>query len=84
VRASDVRTRTCFIFCAAVNYGPQLLLSSKAIADPGADVVRLIIAVVVGAVIALGGTVLVTNVLSNQADGTPTPASSSLYNYGTR
>ena len=46
--------------------------------------VRLIIAVVVGAVIALGGTVLVTNVLSNQADGTPTPASSSLYNYGTR
>jgi hypothetical protein len=67
-----------------VHYEPQLLLSSKASANPGADVVRLIIAVVVGAVIALGGTVLVTNVLSNQADGTPTPASSSLYNYGTR
>jgi len=47
-------------------------------------VVRLIIAVVVGAVIALGGTVLVTNVLSTQANVTPTPASSSLYNYGTR
>ena len=67
-----------------VNYGPQLLLSSKASANPGADVVRLIIAVAVGAVIALGGTVLVTNVLSGQVDGTPTPASSSLYNYGTR
>lgn len=65
-------------------YAPQLLLSSKPSANPGADVVRLIIAVVVGAVIALGGTVLVTNVLSTQADGTPTPASSSLYNYGTR
>jgi hypothetical protein len=44
----------------------------------------LIIAVVAGAVIALGGTALVTNVLSSQANGTPTPASSSLYNYGTR
>jgi hypothetical protein len=66
------------------NYGAQLLLSSKPIANPGASVVRLIIAVVVGVVIALGGTVLVTNVLSTQANGTPTPASSSLYNYGTR
>lgn len=46
--------------------------------------IRLIIAVVVGAVIALGGTVLVTNVLSAQANGAPTPASSSLYNYGSR
>ena len=46
--------------------------------------VRLIIAVVVGAVIAVGGAVLVTNVLSTQANGTLTPASSSLYNYGTR
>jgi hypothetical protein len=66
------------------NYALQLLLPSKPSADPGASVVRLIIAVVVGAVIALGGTVLVTNVLSSQANGTPTPASSSLYNYGTR
>ena len=33
--------------------------------------IRLIIAVVVGAVIALGGTVLVTNVLSTQANGAP-------------
>ena len=66
------------------NYGPQLLLSSKPSANPGAAVVRLIIAVAVGAVIALGGAVLVTNVLSAQANGTPTPASSSLYNYGTR
>ena len=46
--------------------------------------VRVIIAVVVGAVIALGGAVLVTNVLSVQANGTPAPAGSSLYNYGTR
>jgi hypothetical protein len=46
--------------------------------------VRLIVAVVVGIAVALGGTVLVTNVLSTQANGTPTPASSSLYNYGTR
>jgi hypothetical protein len=66
------------------NYAPQLLLSSKPNVNPGADVVTLIIAVVVGAVIALVGTVPVTNVLSNQADGTPTPASSSLYNYCTR
>jgi len=35
-------------------------------------------------VVALGGAVLVTNVLSSQANGTPTPASSSPYNYGTR
>jgi len=47
-------------------------------------VVRLIVAMVVGIAVALGGTVLVTNVLSTQANGTPTPASSSLYNYGTR
>jgi hypothetical protein len=47
-------------------------------------VVRLIVAVAVGVVIALGGAVVVTNVLSAQANGTPTPASSSLYNYGTR
>jgi hypothetical protein len=46
--------------------------------------VRLIVAVAVGIAVALGGTVLVTNVLSTQANGTPTPASSSLYNYGTR
>ena len=46
--------------------------------------VRLIIAVVLGAAIAVGGTALVTNVLSSQANGTPVPASSSLYNYGTR
>jgi high-affinity Fe2+/Pb2+ permease len=72
------------ILLPLANYAPQLLLSSKPSATPGASVVGLIIAVVVGAVIALGGTALVTNVLSSQANGTPTPASSSLYNYGTR
>ncbi len=46
--------------------------------------IRLIVAMAVGIAIALGGTVVVTNVLSSQANGTPTPASSSLYNYGTR
>jgi hypothetical protein len=46
--------------------------------------VRLIVAVVVGVAVALGGTAVVTNVLSSQANGTPVPASSSLYNYGTR
>ena len=66
------------------NDGPQLLLSSKPRTNPGASVVRLIVAVAVGVVIALGGAVVVTNVLSAQANGTPTPASSSLYNYGTR
>ena len=45
---------------------------------------RLILAMTVGLVIALGGTVLVTKVLAGQADGAPVPASSSLYNYGTR
>ncbi len=46
--------------------------------------VRLIIAGAVGAVIALGATILLTNVLSTQADGTPVPASTSPYNYGAR
>lgn len=45
---------------------------------------RLILAVAAGLVLALGGTVLVTKVLAGQADGAPVPASSSLYNYGTR
>ena len=45
---------------------------------------RLIIAIVVGLVIALGGTVLVTNVLSSHASNTPAPSSSSVNNYGNR
>ena len=44
--------------------------------------VRLIIAVVVGLVIAIGGTVLVVNVLSSHGNGTP--SDSSTYNYGSR
>jgi hypothetical protein len=47
-------------------------------------VILLIVAMAVGIAIALGGTVVLTNVLSSQANGAPTPASSSLYNYGTR
>jgi hypothetical protein len=45
-------------------------------------VLRLIIAVVVGLAIAIGGTVLVVNVISGHGNGTP--ASSSTYNYGSR
>jgi hypothetical protein len=45
-------------------------------------VVRLIVAVVVGLVIAVGGTALVENVLSSQANGTP--SNSSIYQYGAR
>jgi len=45
-------------------------------------VVRLIIAVVVGLAIAIGGTVLVVNVLSSHSNSTP--SNSSVYNYGSR
>ena len=44
--------------------------------------VRLIIAVVIGLAIAIGGTVLVVNVLSSH--GNSTPSTSSTYNYGSR
>ena len=44
--------------------------------------VRLIIAVVVGLAIAIGGSVLVVNVLSSH--GSATPSTSSTYNYGSR
>jgi hypothetical protein len=45
-------------------------------------VVRVIIAVVVGLAIAIGGTVLVVNVISGH--GNSTPSNSSTYNYGSR
>jgi hypothetical protein len=45
-------------------------------------VLRLIVAVLVGLVIAVGATVLSVNLLSNQANGTP--SNSSLYQYGSR
>ena len=44
--------------------------------------VRLLIAIVVGVVVAVGATVLVTNALAGAANGTPSNAS--LYQYGTR
>ena len=44
--------------------------------------VRVIIAVVVGLAIAIGGTVLVVNVVSSH--GSSTPSQSSPYNYGSR
>jgi hypothetical protein len=47
-------------------------------------VTRLIIAMTLGVVLALGGTVAVTKILAGQADGAPVPASSSLYGYGAR
>jgi hypothetical protein len=43
---------------------------------------RLIIAVVVGIVIAVGAVAIVQNVLTHAANGTPSNAS--LYQYGTR
>ncbi|HJY73551.1 MAG TPA: hypothetical protein VJ347_17405 [Streptosporangiaceae bacterium] len=43
---------------------------------------RLIIAIVVGLAIAIGGTVLVVNVLTSHGNGTP--SNSSTYNYGSR
>lgn len=43
---------------------------------------RLIIAIVVGAILAVGATVLVSNVLNNAANGTPSNAS--IYSYGSR
>jgi hypothetical protein len=45
-------------------------------------VIRLIIAIIVGAVIAVGASALVDNVLSNAANGSPSNAS--LYQYGSR
>ena len=43
---------------------------------------RLIIAIAIGAAIAIGGTVLVVNVLTSHGNGTP--SNSSTYNYGSR
>jgi hypothetical protein len=45
-------------------------------------VVRLLIAIVVGVVLAVGATVLATNALAGLANGTPSKAT--LYQYGTR
>ncbi len=44
--------------------------------------VRLIIAIVMGLAIAIGGAVLMVNVLSSH--GNSTPSDSSTYNYGSR
>lgn len=44
--------------------------------------IRLIVAIAVGAVIALGGVVVLVSVLDNAANGTP--SNSSIYQYGTR
>jgi hypothetical protein len=45
-------------------------------------VLRLIIAVVIGLIIAVGATVVSVNLLSDSANGTP--SNSSLYQYGSR
>jgi hypothetical protein len=45
-------------------------------------VLRLIIAVIIGLAIAIGGTVLVVNVVTSHGNGTP--SNSSTYNYGSR
>ena len=43
---------------------------------------RLVVAVVIGLAIAIGGTVLVVNVVTGHGSGTP--GNSSTYNYGSR
>jgi hypothetical protein len=45
-------------------------------------VLRLIVAVIIGLAIAIGGTVLVVNVVTSHGNGTP--GNSSTYNYGSR
>jgi hypothetical protein len=45
-------------------------------------VLRLIVAILVGLAIAIGGVVLVVNVVSSHGNGTP--GNSSTYNYGSR
>jgi hypothetical protein len=45
-------------------------------------VLRLVIAIVVGVAIAIGGTVLIVNVVTSHGNGTP--GTSSTYNYGSR
>jgi hypothetical protein len=45
-------------------------------------VLRLIIAILVGLAIAIGGAVLVVNVVTSHGNGTP--GNSSTYNYGSR
>src|SRR5580693_1696759 len=57
------------------------LLSSHR-AGEGAHVSRLIVAVIVGIVIAVGAVALVENVLAGASNGSPTNAS--LYQYGSR
>jgi type IV secretory pathway VirB2 component (pilin) len=47
-------------------------------------VLRLVIAIVLGLMIAIGGAVLVTHVLSGQGGNTPAPSTSSVDNYGNR
>lgn len=44
--------------------------------------ISMIIAVVVGVVLAVGGTVIITNTLDNVSNGTPSHAS--IYQYGSR
>ena len=43
---------------------------------------RMIIAIAIGLAIAIGGTVLIVNVVSSHGSGTP--GNSSTYNYGSR
>jgi hypothetical protein len=59
-----------------------MLLPSRKSSPKESVVVRLIIAVVVGLAIAIGGSVLIVNVVSSHGNGTP--STSSTYNYGSR
>ena len=83
VAGFDVRTRTCSILAALANRGGRCYSPVNQVRRRSA-VTRLIIAMTLGVVLALGGTVLATKILASQANGAPVPASSSLYQYGTR
>ena len=61
--------------------GYHLPVNSPRNPKGGVSVIRLIIAVVMGLAIAIGGAVLIVNVLSSHNS---TPRSSSTYNYGSR
>jgi hypothetical protein len=60
----------------------HLTLVSHPSSDGGGTLSRLIIAIVVGVVIAIGAVALTENLLNNAANGTPSQAS--LYQYGNR
>jgi len=75
---------TCYILDTWLAAGARLLLPSSNRALRRSAVVRLLIAVAVGLVIAVGATFLVQNVLINTVNGTATSSTQSVSPYGSR